>query len=580
MKITRKNVYCIGTIVMAILWPLLFVGTVSYESTFLFIGIVSAVCAFFRKDKEGKKIHNICYGCIAVMMSFALIVADYSIFIGHGIIGFMKMPIAFAVGTYLIYNIEANAAGMIFRFDLRKETSSKNKKIVLLSAFAIPTVIDILYLYLCAFPGWVSSDIATQIGQMVIGEYSNHHPYWHTKMMEMIILPILNRTGNGNAAVAAFCIFQIIIMSAVFAYSIDTLLEIKLNIKLVIAIVALYSIMPYNVGMSCALTKDTAFAIAVSLFITASYRCLYGIGKNKWINNILVFIGGCGACLLRTNGKFAFIVVMIALLVLLDKKKNVCYISLCAGALVVSFLLGTVYLSVLNITQPDTVESLSIPLQQIARCSEDQKVIEGNELEFINSFTDYAGMAERYNPSCSDNIKNYIRAEGDQAYLSEHKVDFIKVWLKVGIKYPFNYIKAWADETRGFWSGSYYYSIWHRGITDGLDMSFYNIVNVEHNALALKIWEWWEGIIAYNSIPFLEIIMSVGIRFWSLIFLFVWAILNNRKASVLLVFPIALIATLAIATPVCVEFRYAYAVFTSYAICVLAVITDNYKSIE
>lgn len=40
------------------------------------------------------------------------------------------------------------------------------------------------------------------------------------------------------------------------------------------------------------------------------------------------------------------------------------------------------------------------------------------------------------------------------------RLDFAKLYLQLGIRYPHKYIEAWVDQTRGYWNGGYSYWIW------------------------------------------------------------------------------------------------------------------------
>jgi len=566
-----KKIEVIITVFMALIWTALFWGTDYYETTFLFIGMISVLCTYLEEGKielRGKQ----GYVLLSCLMSFSLMIVDYSLFIGGGLCGLIRGGIAWGIGTFLIANIFVRLEILITKLKLTGEV--KRRKSIIACAFFVPTIIDFAYLYLCAYPGWISNDIVSQISQMYNGYYSNHHPFWHTKLLEAVIMPVYRLTGNGNTATSVYCVIQIIIMSIAFSFFIDTLLAKKIKENIVIAGIALYGLLPYNVGMSCALTKDVAFAIAVSFFVTSSYRILCNIGRS-WINYLVAFIGACGACLLRTNGKIAFAILLLTVWICMDKKKQKEFLAICTVAFVVSVLLNSFYLKYRKIDPPDTVESLSIPLQQLARCSADKKELNPEELMFINSFGDYEKFSEVYYCYGSDNIKNYIRREGNQEFLEQNKLQFIKIWIKVGVKYPFNYIKAWIDETSGYWSGSHYYSIWHRGIDDGIDLSWFNMKNTEHNSTAVKIWEIWESVITHNDIPFSEVILAVGLRFWILCFVGVWSIRHKKKTGVLVVYPISLVLTLAIATPLAIEFRYAYALFACFCLCAIGPIIDE-----
>ena len=56
-------------------------------------------------------------------------------------------------------------------------------------SFVIPflfcLLIDWIYLFLVAYPGNLTTDSMAQIGNILSGKYSNHHPFYHTLMIKI-----------------------------------------------------------------------------------------------------------------------------------------------------------------------------------------------------------------------------------------------------------------------------------------------------------------------------------------------------------------------------------------------------------
>ena len=569
-----KQLY-IACIISALLWQLTYWFTVSYESTFVTICIIEIVGStyLYKKNYRLNIKESRPYILLASVVSFLLTLADYGIFISEDIIGIISGGTAFLSGIIVFSAIFICADYLLSRShrdgNISAEiTDTNGKKGIAVFGFCFPATVDLLYLFLCCYPGYLNHDSVVQIMMGVIHEYDNHHPYWHTKLIEWIFLPVYEATGNGNLGVALFCVLQIIAVSLCVMYLAVTLYEMGLGRKWAVGLTLLFGLMPYNIAFASTITKDTPFATFMLLLSVALYRRVNDF-DNKVRDYILLAIGAAGGCIFRTNGKIAIIILLIVLLTVyrkhIDKKVSVAVLA----GIVFAFMINNLYLAYINIEQPDVVESLSIPLQQIARCSYDESELTADEQEFVAHIGDYRHWGEIYDPECSDNIKLDIRDNDRVTYIEEHKLEFITNWISIGIHNPYCYFKAWVDETSGFWSGSYGYSTWDNEMSDVIDMTAYNIYKVSHNIVACRIWDFWNGLFVNNRIPPLEMVMAIGLRVFVIMFCAIWAWRNNRKNSIMCVCPLAIELTLVIATPLNYEFRYAYMIFTTFIIVVI-----------
>ena len=62
------------------------------------------------------------------------------------------------------------------------------------------------------------------------------------------------------------------------------------------------------------------------------------------------------------------------------------------------------------VTQPDLIESLSIPTQQISAVLCNDRYLAPEELELIENVIDLTYIKELYNPYFADNMKELVRA--------------------------------------------------------------------------------------------------------------------------------------------------------------------------
>ena len=65
------------------------------------------------------------------------------------------------------------------------------------------------------------------IGSPNKNDYTNHHPFWHTITIKAVFSIGFGLFHEINAAVAVFSCFSIVIMAAVFAFSVKTVADLS-----------------------------------------------------------------------------------------------------------------------------------------------------------------------------------------------------------------------------------------------------------------------------------------------------------------------------------------------------------------
>ncbi len=277
-------------------------------------------------------------------------------------------------------------------------------------------------------------------------------------------------------------------------------------------------------------------------------------------------LSGTLLCLFRTNGWYAFAVSVPFIVAAYRKWFKVMLPVHLVIILLVLFVRYPV-MHVYEIPQADFVESLSIPVQQIARVIVNGESLSEKEAAFVGQIMDLEQVSASYQPDVSDNIKNLIRKTGNE-YLEANKGEFMKQWFSIGIRHPKAYFDAYVDQTNGYWYPDVSYSV---GLADGIYPNEFGLTwqpLIRGNAIA-KIKE-----IIFKlpeMIPLYGLLWSMGFIFWLVLLAAALCLRMGRPANALVCLPfILLIATLCIATPVATEFRYAYAAFYALPLLVLS----------
>ena len=444
--------------------------------------------------------------------------------------------------------------------------------------------------FLCNFPGNVMADSRTQLAQIVgLDPYSNHHPMAHTLLMQAFFNLGLALFHTQNAGVACITVSQYVAVAAVFSYCISILYRFRVGTGLLIASLLFFALAPNNLLFSITIVKDIPFAIMALLMCLCLWRLVAlpdereKMSGKKWVDWALFAVSCLGVCLLRTNGIYAFLVFLPLCLIFLPKKeagvKRWRLLSVMTGALALGLLFRGPVLTAMGVTPPDAIEALSIPAQHIARVVTDDCTLSDGDYALLSEIVEVEEIPETYVSYTADPIKELVRAKGNQGYLKAHWADYLKLWLRLGIQNPKEYLFAQIDETVGFWYPNVSYdSLYLGGIhpeTTRLDISTEPVLTGEISAL---LTAWLTG---GHIWPVYGLLYCIGTATWMAVALMGFAIVKKRTWALLpYLFGLLVFGTLMLATPVHAEFRYLYTVFVLLPLYLVLPYTDSRGQIE
>ena len=427
--------------------------------------------------------------------------------------------------------------------------------------FAAVAVIDLTIFFLCRYPGNITSDSLTQIKMCVEGWYNNHHPFYHTQVIRLFLGLGLKLFGDLNAAAATYQVFQILFMAACFAAAVMTLFQMRVKKPVIIGAALFYALMPFHINYSFSMWKDVMFGGFILLFVLYFCRTMLGVGSRR-ADLALLTVACFGVCLFRSNGYILFLVVAAVYAFLYRKEILRGNTARAVGiiflvTLAACWVLKHPVLDAMDVTQPDTVEMLSVPLQQISRTLIEHDDLTEEEETLIGYVIPAQRMRETYVQIYSDPVKNLIREEGQQDYIKHHKAAFAKLYIALGLRHPGSYLKGWADETRGYWNSGYEYWRWQDDVTATEGYDLYRTVRSEFAARHFGEYLW-----LFEHDPLTVLFLCIGLYVWLDWLLFYLAAVRGDRAAVVMTMPvIALVFTLQISTPVFTEFRYVYSIF-------------------
>ena len=573
MKLNRsviKKPMAFLAFVMITVWATNLAHTDAYFSAYALCALTAVLC-LADNYRRGWKLNagaRIVAGLLAALFALAVTLANYPLF------EIVRDPETVSYSTNLILNIfnalctlvggyiaGENVLRCAFnRFPIRTENWSPRREpwLVFFGSFAAIAAINLVYHFFVMHPGSLTLDSINQIEQIRDGVYSNHHPFWHTMVIKLLLEIGHGIFGDINQAVSLYSIFQILVMAACFAYALMTLYQAGVSKVWIALSFAVYAFLPYNICYSNTMWKDVLFGGAVCLFLTALFRILRGIGRKQLWNMVLLAVSGLGFCLWRSNGFLALVAAFpVFAIVLWKEHKKV--LALILATLALGWVMKGPVLSAMGVTQADLVESLSIPVQQVARVIADGCQLTAEEEALISRVVDMEEVPQLYRPHISDNIKNEIRSK-DNAYFEANAGQYLKLWLQLLVKYPAEFVKAWVDQTKGYWGGGYQNWMYGNFINEN-DMG---IAMVKQSNILFKLYTMYFTF--SKNVVFFEPLHSIGLHVWILAIAAFVSLFRKKKEWILAAPLLAMVLTLMVATPVSGEFRYAYGIFTAFPV--------------
>lgn len=413
--------------------------------------------------------------------------------------------------------------------------------------------------FLYHFPGVMTPDSLSQYSQAIgLTGYSNHHPFVHTLLIRLFTSLGNALFHNVYAGIACYTVFQMIAMALIIVTCIHVLIRCGAGKKLSFVFLLFYALVPYNGIFAVTMWKDILFSGILLLFVLCIYQFLplYREGKPLYTKPLLFLsflLWGILVCLMRSNGLYVVAAAAPFLLAAFRKQWKLLLPSLLLILGSAMLIKGPVMDS-LGVEKPAFSESLSIPAQQIARVVAKGRELTEEQISLIGKTLDYPSIPGYYQPELSDPVKALIQY-GHPEYLEAHKGEYLKLWIRLGLKYPVDYWNAFVDQTKGYWFPDAPGLLTNEGISPNeLGLSWQPVL---HGQGVTKFVE----IICklYTIFPLYGLLYSIGAFTWAAIFLFANCLLNGKKENWILFIPyFAVVLTLCAATPVASDVRYLY----------------------
>lgn len=469
--------------------------------------------------------------------------------------------------------------------------------------------------FLYNYPAVMTPDSLSQFSQATgLTPYSNHHPVAHTLFFQLFYSFGYGISHNVYTGIAFYTVAQMLITAAAETACLHLLARFGVRKSFLVLFFLFWALVPYHGIFAVTMWKDILFSVFLLLYGMSLFSLLMetenpkntaapsarnaetaGISSSENLSGkeagrrlkfpakqalplkslLLLAISGLGVCLFRSNGLYVFIL-MIPFVCFVFRK----YLLPIAGVLLLTLALAFVWngpvLDNLSAEKPAFTESLSIPLQQVARVIAQGRALTEEQETLLNQVCDISYVPEYYNPTLSDPIKALVSYNHPE-YLEEHKGEFFRLWVELGLTYPMDYLEAFLEQTKGYWFPAAATLTTNEGISPNeLGLSAQPILRGMLPAKISEILLKLPGIL-----PLYGLLFSIGAFTWAaLFFLFRCLTSGSRRFSLIFLPYLFVIATLLLATPVASDLRYAYPLILSLPLWLTAAFSQKNAGTE
>ncbi len=507
-----------------------------------FVGFMG-IWLCFEQSSKVQKINAVLF---SALISFFL-VARYTIVTesGEPLPWGVRQLLYFAVLLFFLSFITNGAFNFVKKIDIFDKSGERITKKSFYIYFAILTVFWLPY-FISYGPVKVSADSASVIDQALDGILNDGFPIMYTLLLRLFLNFGL-MIGNIQIGAAVFGFLSMLFLAAAFAYSIYWMRKKGASLIFVTVALIYFASSPVWPINGFTIWKDTPFNATLLIYMLYCYDIIESKGellntKKGMINFVIISVA---LCFLRGNG-WPIVLLVCAVLTLIYRVNFKRLVPVFAVILIgVKIITGPVY-GMFGIYGLGAVESMAVPIQQIAYSVKNGAVLTEGQDAFLSQIIEPEKMAELYRNTTVNDIK--FNADFNTEFFNQNTSEFMKVWLELLPQNVESYLNAWLLETRGFWQVAFpetaftAYDVFnpHRGITSKSDI-VENLTGINFNA-----------IIEMNN-KYITLATAQFFIIFCALFL-----LSNKKAAFALPLLISIVIWLGlmIGAPVYRDFRY------------------------
>jgi len=485
----------------------------------------------------------------------------------------IQASFAFVGWVIIFYGILLKIFSLFDKLHIKSNFSNSKGSIKYL--IAVWVIIFIIYLpyFLMYYPGNASSDSIDQINQTLgTNQLTNHHPVLHTLFIGFFI-KIGKLISDYSLGVALYSIFQLICLSGCFSYSLYYMKKHNVNIYLRILSFIYYAFYPVHALYGITMWKDIPFAICMLLLTIQITEFITNADKFFLLKRKLIYFSLIAllVMLFRNNGIYVVLIKFIEILATYRKHLKKVLIMFTIPIFIYLLIHGPIF-SLFNISKSSVVEALSVPLQQFARITRDRGAdLTEEEKDTIHRFIPVENIEILYNEKLSDPIK----WSADATYISNNKMELIKTYIHLFIRFPIESVEAILCNSYGYWYPEASNSVAIRTIYKFEETSKQYLDLEQKPIIESNVLEKVSNCVEKRNIPIISMIFSIGFVFWLIMTAIVYCIYKRNYSLIITYIPVLVLWLTNLASPVFCEFRYIYSMFTCLPVLLILMFVEE-----
>ena len=453
---------------------------------------------------------------------------------------------------------------------LHSQTISQDKKLSDTKRFFLVWLLIFfawIPVLLASYPGVYGYDSVFQINYYRSGRFSLHHPIAHSYLLGFFIVTLGDLLGSNEAGMCCYSVFQMLCLSATLAALYSVYISKRCNKVVSFGILLLLMFLPTNAIMAMSATKDIFFSAFIAL---ATMLLLLVAEKPERLRSVKFDVALTAVFLalsiFRNQGKYVIIVCFAVAFPFLWKYKKQLLIILVSSMVLLGIYNGPITTALGGVPAEPIKEMMSVPCTQLACAHNDYAdQLTEEEIQSIKGYIAKYWAYDRYS-GIADAFKGSLNVEK----LKEDPLDFIRLWISVGLKCPTAYVDAFAKLTVGYWypdmnyrNPKAFHPYWEylpSGVLDKLDPDKYLLLDQTPVKGFEDLHTWLYELTYkndYQSQPIISMLFSSALPVWCILIALAYVLYKRLYRYLIpLAFLLMLLVTLLLG-PV-VLYRYVY----------------------
>lgn len=357
--------------------------------------------------------------------------------------------VAYCIGCYFVFRFVIYHLKLFLNWISTCELQYYlSERIQFVSSFIVIAICWSPYI-IFRYPAGFEWDAYAQIADFFEGTMTAHWPPASSAWMGIFVLVGDKFLGSTNAGIFIYCVVQMLVGSLVFSYVALVMRRLYIPAVWTYISIIVFALVPIYPGYFASVIKDCPFSAMVVLFVVFFTQLIFGGWQKKLSLYAGLLISGLLMCVLRNNGVFILIGIIVTLVLAAIVKRKIIkpgIFAICVMQVLMTIIYLVVVLPELGIPKGSEAEALSVPFQQTARLvSFYPEEITDEESKVITKVLDYDNLPNDYDPRVADHVKAAYHADNKAELL-----DYFSVWIKQGLRRPDVYIDAFLANARGF----------------------------------------------------------------------------------------------------------------------------------